>query len=271
MVRTALSILSGNAAASLVLLVRNLLIARLIPVADYGVAATFAIVVSLLEMASALGLQQQIVQSKRGDDPDFQAALQGFQLLRGVVSGGIMVALAGPAADFMGMPEATWAYRVLAVIPVLNAMQHFDIHRLNREMAFGPLIATSLVPAIVSLALVWPLARWFGDWQVMLWALVIQAVLMTAVSHVTARRRWRLRLDRSVMIGALRFGWPLLLNSILLFAVFNGDRVIVARELGPAALGIFSMGVTLTLTPTLVLGKTAQNFFLPQFTRAGDA
>lgn len=271
MVRTALLLLSGNAAASLVLLFRNLFVARLIPVADYGIAATFAVIVSLMELASGLGLQQQIVQSKRGDDPHFQNTLQLFQLLRGIGSGLVVFALAGPMADFMGLPEVTWAYRCLAAIPVLNALQHFDIHRLNREMSFGPVIATQFFPAALSLAAVWPLAAWLDDYRVMLVALLLQAVLMAATSHLVARRRWRLSWDRGIMGDALRFGWPLLINNAMLFAVFQGDRIVVARELGPEVLGIFSMGMTLTLTPTLVLAKSCQNFFLPQLSRLRGA
>ena len=78
MLRKALLILSGNAAASLLLFARNLVIARLIPVEDYGIASTFAIAMSVVEMASQLGLQQMIVQAREGEDPHFQAALQGF-------------------------------------------------------------------------------------------------------------------------------------------------------------------------------------------------
>lgn len=264
MLRKALVILSGNAAASLLLLARNLIVARMIPVADYGVAATFAMAMAVVEMASTLGLQQQIVQSKEGDDPRFQAALQGFQLLRGVIAGGVLLALAGPLAAFLGIPQAAWAYQVLALVPVLNAAQHFDIHRLNRQMRFGPLLLTGFVPAAVSLALVWPLSVWMGDWQVMLWSILAQAALGTLTSHLVAERRWRLAWDGKVIAGSLRFGWPLLVNAGLMFLVFQGDKLIVGRVLGMEALAIFAMGVTLTLTPTLVLAKSAQNLFLPR-------
>ncbi len=271
MLRTALLILSGNAAASMVLLVRNLAVARLISVENYGIAATFALVVSLLEMMSALGLQQQIVQSKEGDDPDFQAALQGFQLLRGILSGATLFLLAGPVADFMNVPEVAWAYRVVALVPVLNAFQHFDVHRLNREMVFGPLLMMQFAPALLSLALVWPFVVWFGDYRVMLGCILVQAAMGVATSHLAARRPWRLRFDRRVISGSLRFGWPLLVNNLLLFAVFNGDRILVGREIGMETLAIFSMGMTLTLTPTLVLAKSTQNFFLPQLSRLWSA
>lgn len=267
MFRPALLILSGNAAASILLLARNLIVARMIPVADYGVAATFAMAMAVVEMASALGLQQQIVQSKSGDDPRFQAALQGFQVLRGVISGIILFALAGPLARFLGIPEVVWAYQVLALVPVFNALVHFDIHRLNRHMRFFPMVVTSTVPAFLALGLVWPLAIWFGDWQVMLWSILAQAAIGAVTSHLVAEQPYRLAWDSKITAGCLQFGWPLLINAALLFLVFQGDKIIVGRILGMEPLAIFSMGVTLTLAPTLVLAKSAQNLLLPKLSR----
>lgn len=263
MLKSALLILSGNAAASLLLLARNLIVARLIPVADYGIASTFAIAMAVVEMMSQLGLQQQIVQAKNGEDPRFQAALQGFQVLRGGISGAALFFLAGPLADFLNVPEAAWAYQVMALVPVLNALTHFDVYRLNRSMVFWPLILTGGVPALLSVLAVWPLALLYGDYKVMLYAIIIQAVMTTAVSHLVATRSYRLVLDRHIMAQSLRFGWPLLVNGILLFGIFQGDKVVVGRELGMETLAIFAMGFTLTLTPTLVMAKSVQNFFLP--------
>ncbi|MCB1333343.1 MAG: oligosaccharide flippase family protein [Roseivivax sp.] len=268
MLRSALLILSGNAAASILTLARNLIVARLISVENYGIAATFAIAMAVVEMASQLGLQQQIVQARNGDDPRFQAALQGFQVLRGAISGVVLFALAWPIARFLGIPEVAWAYQVMAAVPVLNALQHFDIHRLNRHMRFMPLMLTGSVPALLSVVVLWPLSVYMGDYRVMLYSIVVQAVAAALTSHLAAERPYRLVFDRAVMGESLAFGWPLLLNGILLFAVFQGDKLIVGRELGMAPLAIFAMGVTLTLTPTLVMAKSAQNFFLPQLSRA---
>lgn len=268
MLYKALLILSGNAAASLFLLARNLIVARMIPVSDYGVAATFALAMGVVEMASTLGLQQQIIQSKDGDDPRFQAALQGFQLFRGVLAGLALFAAAGPFARFLGIPEVAWAYQILAIVPVLNALQHFDIHRLSRHMRFGPLLMTSAVPAVAALALVWPLAIWLGDWQVMLWSIIVQAGIGALISHLMAERPYRLVWDKVVVLGSLRFGWPLLVNAALMYLVFNGDKLIVSRSLGMEALALFAMGMTLTLTPTLVLAGSASNLFLPRLSEA---
>ncbi len=268
--RKALFLLSGNSATALLTLARNLLVARMLPVADYGIAATFAITMAVVEMASALGLQLQIIQAKDGDDLRFQAALQGFQVLRGALSAVILLAIAHPLAAFFGIPEVAWAYQVLAVMPLLNALQHFDMHRMQRRMVFGPVLATSLLPAVLSLVLIWPLVVWFGDWRAMLWAIIAQGLASMLMSHLVAERPYRLVLDRQIMARNLAFGWPLLLNTILLFLIFNGEKLIVGRELGMEALGIFAMGMTLTLTPTLVMAKSASGYLLPSLSKVSD-
>lgn len=260
-------LLSGNAFASLLLLARNLIVARLISVEDYGIAATFAVAMAVVEMMSALGLQQQIVQAKEGDDPHFQTALQGFQVLRGVISGVALFLIAGPLARFLGIGEVAWAYQLLALVPALNALQHFDIHRMSRQMVFGPMLMTGAAPAFLSVLAIWPLSAWYGDYTVMLYAILIQAAVGTITSHLVAERPYRLAFDREIIGNSLRFGWPILMNGLLMFLVFQGDKLIVGRELGMEPLAIFAMGMTLTLTPTLVLAKSASNYFLPPLSR----
>lgn len=267
MLRSVLLLFTGNAFASLILLARNLLVARLLSVEDYGVASTFALAMAIVEMASDFGLKQQIVQSEVGDDASFQNALQGFQILRGAVSAGLMFIIAPVLAGFLGIPEVVWAYQVLAVVPLINAFVHFDIHRLNREMRFAPMILAQGVPAFASVLMIWPLVALLGDWRSMLWSVIAQSILTVAVSFVFAERPFRPRLDRKVMSASLRFGWPLLVNAILLFLVFQGDKLVVGRASGIEALALFSMGITLTLTPTLVVAKSFQNLFLPVLSR----
>lgn len=267
MLRKLMLILSGNFAASVFLLARNLIVAWLIPVEDYGIAATFLIVIAVVDMTSQLGLQQQIVQARDGDDPRLQAGLQGFQVLRGTIAGAVLFFTADWIAAFMGVPEAAWAYQVLALIPILNALQHFDMHRLNRQMRFGPLLVGNALAGLVSLVAVWPLSIYANDYRVMLYAIVLYFVVSTAYSHLAAERPYRLTLDAAVMKRSLGFGWPLLVNGFLMFAVYQGDKVIVARELGVEQLAFFAMGTTLSLAPQLVASRSLQNFFLPQLSK----
>ena len=270
MFRSALLILSGNTAFFLLILIRNLVIARLISVEDYGVAATFAISMAIVEMMSDLGLQQLIIQDRDGNDPELQSALQGFHLLRACVGAFVLFFMAHPIARFLNIPDIAWAYQLLALVPLANGFLHFDIHRKNRKMVYLPVVLTKTLPAVVSLLLVWPFFLYYGDYRVMLFAILAQILLTVFTSHLVAERAYRLRLDWSVTQRAFRFGWPLLANGVLLFLVFHGEKVIIGRELGMAALAIFAMGFTLTLRPTLVMTSSAQSFFLPQLSAAKD-
>ena len=264
MFKSALLLLSGNIFGSLMLLARNLVVARLTSVEDYGIAATFAISMAVVETMTTLGLHQMIIQDSNGDDPDLQAGLQGFHLLRAVFSGLTLFFLSGPIAQFMGIPEVTWAYQLLALIPLMNGLMHFDNYRMQRHMNYMPSIISSSVPAFLSFLMIWPLFSVFGDYRVMLFSVLAQSAMTIIASHLMADRPYRLSLDKAIMTRAFQFGWPLLINNILLFGVFQGDKMIVGRELGLTTLAIFSMGFTLTLTPTLVAAKSAQSFFLPQ-------
>ena len=270
MFKSVFLLLSGNAFASILLLVRNLVVARLISQEDYGVASTFAISMAVVEIVANVGLQQLIVQDKDGDNPKLQAGLQGFQVLRGVLSTIFMFLIAGPLATFLGVPEVTWAYQILAIQPLIMALYHFDMFRLRRRMLFMPSIMVDVVPALVSLAFIFPMVNVFPDYRLMLYALLVQAVVGLIMSHVMAERRFELSLDGDIIRRSVRFGWPLLINGVLLFIMMNGEKIVVGRELGMAALAIFSMGFTLTLTPTLVVARAMQAFFLTQLSAVQD-
>jgi O-antigen/teichoic acid export membrane protein len=268
MLKKALLLVSGNAFGSALLLVRNLIVARLLSPEDYGIASTFAISMSIVEMMSYLGLQQLIVVDKDGNEPHVQAAMQGFQVLRGSISCILMLAIAHPYAAFLGISHVAWAYELIALIPLVNGFQHFDQHRMKRQMNFRPSVLIGSVPALISVVMLWPLAIWLDDYRIMLASLFVQYFSQVALTHVLAERPYRLAWDRAIVNRSMAFGWPLLLNGIMLFGIFNGERLIVGRELGMASLAIFSMSFTLTLTPTLVLANSIQSFFLPQLSAA---
>ncbi len=270
MLKKAFMLVSGNAFGSALLLVRNLIVARLVSPEDYGIAATFAISMSLVEMLSYIGLNQLIVVDKDGDDPHVQRAMQGFQALRGAAASLVLFAIAHPYARFLGIEHVAWAYQAIALIPLISGFQHFDIHRLKRHLNFRPAVIAQALPPLFSVLALWPLALIYDDYRIMLVALFVQALSMVALSHLAAERRYGLALDLAVMRRAMRFGWPLLLNGVLLFGVFNGERLIVGHELGMGQLAVFSMAITLTLAPTLVMAGACQSLFLPSLSGARE-
>lgn len=255
---------------SVILFLRTIVVARLISVADYGIAATFMISVTIMQLLSNLGLNQMIIQDDDGDDPDFQAGLQGFQMLRGVISAGILFALAAPMAQFLGQPQVVWAYQLLAIVPILTGLAHFDVFRLQRQLSYGPFMASQLLPPLVSVLVIWPLYVAYGDYRVMLGAILAQWVTHLVVTHLVGRRRYRVAFMRDILMRGVRFGWPLLANGVMLFIIYQGERLVVGRELGMATLAIFSMTLSLVQTPMGAVIRAAHQFLLPQLSAVKD-
>ncbi|WP_375262438.1 oligosaccharide flippase family protein [Palleronia sp.] len=268
MLMNAAFLLVGHAGTAACLLARNLAVAALVPAADYGVAVSFAIAMALVEMGTQIGVPSQIVRSTRGEEADWLAAVHGFEIARGALAAAVLFLAAGPIATFLGATDAAWAFRTLALAPLIRGFHNADIHRQMRASRHGPVILVGLCPAVLALAVVFPLAFWLGDWRIMLVSLVLQEGVALAVSHVLSRRPYRARFEASAWGEVVRFGWPILLQGVVLFAAFQGDKLLVARGLGLETLGLFAMGMTLTLTPALILARSVQSAFLPLLSRS---
>ena len=270
MFKTAAALFGSNLSVALLRFARNILVARLLSVENFGIASTFAMTFALLEMAGYLGLDRLLIQTRDGEAPHVQATLQSLQILRGALIGLLLYLTARPLAEFMGVPEAAWGFQLMAVIPFLQGFMHLDIARAQRGMNFGPFMKTAVATECLTLLAVWPLFLVFGDYRVGLFILILQVIVLLVLSHLVAGREYRLGFDRELLIRAFHFGWPLLLNAALLYGVFQGDRLIVANQLGPTELGLFSLAFMLTLVPAKVLAATQTSLFLPKLAALQD-
>ena len=140
MLRTALILAGSSGTLSLMRFGRNVLIARLLGVEDYGIASTFALIMALVEMLSDLGLARFVVQDREGDNPSLVAAIHALGILRGAMLSIAIVVFADPIAAFLGQPDLGWAYRVLALMPLVRAIGTLDSVRQQRTMRFGLMV-----------------------------------------------------------------------------------------------------------------------------------
>ena len=270
MLRTALLLAGSSGALSAMRFGRNVLLARLLGVEDYGIAATFALLMALVETLSDLGLKLFVVRDREGESPGFLAAMQGLSALRGAILAALVFALADPIAALLGQPGLGWAYRLFAVMPLLRSMVHLDVMRQQRAMRFGLMVKADFAGMAASLAALWPLTLWLGDFRVMLGMLMIEQLVYLAAAHLLAERPYRIGWEGSVAARALRFGWPLLAGGMLTLAIMQGERLIVANQYTAVDLGLFSAALTLALAPTLVAQKVVNSMFLPLLARQQD-
>src|SRR5262245_20320582 len=203
--------LSGYALSQVIRFGSNLIMTRLLMPEMFGVAAIGIIVMVGLVMFSDLGLNQSIVQSRRGDDPAFLNTAWALQILRGFVLWGaaLLIALGLHLADNAGMVPAGSVYAdaslpwVIAAITFCLAMGGFRSTKAaeaSRNLALGHLTQIELAAQVVSLIVMLPWA--FFDRSI--WALVagilVGALISTVASHLClpgTPNRWQW--DRSAL------------------------------------------------------------------------
>jgi O-antigen/teichoic acid export membrane protein len=275
-IKGGLSLGSGQIIVQGCSFVRSVIVARLISVEDYGVAAAFAMTLSLLEMISNLSFDKLLVQAPDGNEEEFQKTAQLVQVTRGLINGLILFALAGLIARLFGIPQAVWGFRCLALLPVLRGFLHLDANRMQREMRFGPAVRIDVLSNVLVTLVAWPLAAWFRNYYAMLVLLLMQVAVATVVSQLVAERRYGWSWDRRYARRMFSFGWPLLVNGLLLYGIMQGDRVIIgsARQLFPHAiytlkdLGEYSIAFSVMMAPAMFVTNVSTSLFLPVLSQA---
>jgi len=258
--------------------IRNIIVARLVSPDNFGIAATLWITIALLDMLSNMNVELLLTQADDGDAPAFQRTAQLILAGRGLVCAAVIFALAYPISHLFGAPQAQWAFQLLAVYPLMRGFVHLDVNRFQRQMEFWPYIIVDVASQFVVVIVAYPLARWLHNYSALLWLLLAQGAIYVIGTHLVAQRHYGWTISKVYSRRFFHFGWPLLISSILLFCVSQGDQFLIGSShrlfshafYTPKDLGIYSAALTLTLAPTVFLGKVNAALFLPMLARTKD-
>ncbi len=250
--------------------VRNMLLARLLAKADYGLASVFAMATTLLEIGGSMGFGMQIVQSKEGDTERFQASAHALQFVGGLCSATLLVGLSVPFALLFKVPHSWWAFALLGMVPLCQGLSHLDVARRQRELDYIPLIFVDLVPQLLITIAVWPLVVWLRDYRAIVCLMIAKAICGTAATFVLAQRPYRWGWDRAYILKMLGFGWPLLLSSLVMFGSQQADQMLIGSVFSLNLLANYALAFSLVSIPWFIFSQVGGSLMLPLMSRAQD-
>lgn len=263
----------------LVTFLRGIILARVLGPEQFGLTAILITIAAGLDMIIDGGIDQFVVQNRFGQREDVIAAAQYYRFLAAFVFSTLLVVAAPFVADFVSAPHLSSAIQALALISAARSLvnlsykveQRVGIYRKESLIDFAR-FATEIV---VLLAAAFSLKSY--------WALVIAIAANCAVQLVITNfvfaSRWYGKQSRRSLRLVGRFSLPISMNSILLFAAMQGDRLVIANALAPLQLATFvaasSFGQAGTgLISRITTSMTLSNFGSGQFRtqgRQGDA
>lgn len=175
-----------------------------------------------------------------------------------------------PLAQLLHVSDHAWAFLALAIVPFARGLEHLDNYRFQRELNYLPAALCEVIPHLVITLAAWPLAVWLGDFRVIVYLMVAKAVLGMTVTHVLAVRPYRWYWDSAYARRMWMFGWPLLLNSIAMFAAQQADQFIVAAFVSVSDLASYALALSLVSVPWFIFGPAASSVMLPILSRAQE-
>ena len=268
--RGAWALTLGGVASFALSFLRNLILARLLSKADFGVAALFASALAMLESASRVPFGQQVVQAPAGDSRRFRDTAHTFQVGMAVFGALLLAVLAAVGAGFFAKLDATWAIWALALVPIARGLENLDMFREQRRFNQTPGVLCEFVPQLVVTLAAWPLVLWLRDYRAVLCILVAKPVLGTIMTHLVAYEPYGLAWHRGYLRSMVKFGWPLQLNGLLMFASQQADQFLVAGFLSKEALASYALAFALVNVPWAIFVQPAASLMLSVLSRVQD-
>ncbi|WOH53725.1 oligosaccharide flippase family protein [Bradyrhizobium sp. sBnM-33] len=269
--------LTGFGLSLLIRLGSNLLMTRLLVPEMFGVMAIASTVMVGLAMFSDVGLKQNVVQSKRGGDPDFLNTAWTIQILRGLLTWGVALCLCValqmsarlglfPANNVYAAPSLPYVIGVLSMSAVISGFESTKVFEASRGISLGRITRLEILSQVFGLScmLVWvSLDR-------SIWALVTgslgASLCRTVLSHALlpgTRNHWHL--EPNAFREVIQFGKWILMASVLGFLVNSGDRLLLGGMVDATVLGYYAIASLFVGALEGVLAKIMGDVSFPAF------
>lgn len=249
--------------SEVLVLVRNVILARCLGVEEFGLLTMLALSLRLVEMLTDFSVERLLISSRHAASIGFQASVHGFSLARGGVVGVLLAICAPTLAVFFAQPELALVIAFCGLAPVLKGFAHSDAKLRQRDMDFRSAAWVELNSHIVAITACFAVLLFRADVWVGAAGILGHAIGQLVVSHRAAVRKYYVRFSRRHFKEIAVFGWPLAVNGLLMFAILQGDKLVVAASVTVEELATFSVAMQLALLPALMLNRIANSVLLP--------
>jgi PST family polysaccharide transporter len=260
---------AAQVARLFLMLASQILLARLLLPADFGILAMVAPVLGFVTTLADMGAVQSVVQRPHIT----HRILNSFfwlNFLLTVVLAGVIWGLSPLLAAFYGEPRVMPVATALALLVILTGFSMQQSALLNRTMRFTSLAivdtAAPMTNIVVSAYFAW---HGFGYWALVLGQLasgISSAVLLWTMS--TWRPSWPALSAEAVAM--LKFGGSITVSNVALYLNSVLDNVIIGFYLGEVALGLYDRAWKLAVMPIGQLMAPINRVAVPTLSRLAE-
>jgi len=246
----------------------NIVLTRWLSPEEFGIIGIVTAVLIGLEMFSDVGLRPNIIQSRRGEEPEFIRTAWTIQIIRGIILALAAIAFAWPLASINNEPLLTIVIPVAGLTAIISGFNSTWLLVYSRRMILGKLVILDLAAHFCSLITMMLWAWYYPS----VWALVAgifaNRLLKVIVSHtLLAGTSMKIEWEPQSANELIRFGRWIFISTALGFMVARLDIFVFGSIAGMSMLGIYLLAKNLSCLTVEPLIKLASTILLPMYSR----
>lgn len=242
----------------------NLVLAHALFPEAFAIVAYASIVLQGLQMLSDVGIGPAIVQSPRGEDPDFLNTAWTFQVMRGFILFLATLPLGWTMAWLYGEPQLTWIVPACGLNFLTTGLQSTAVQTCGRSLSLGRLTIWEITEAVLKAAItiVWALL-WPSVWALVGGALIAYTVGLVLTHTILPGIRNRFHWDRDAARALMHFGSWVFVSTMLTFLALQADRLILGKLVPMSVVGVYSIALMFARLPHEVSSRLSQIILFP--------
>ena len=241
----------GGSAVKMVLqLATQIILARILGPAEYGLFALGVLVVGVSTYFSDIGLAYGLIQKKSVSANDVRFVWTWQCFLGLLVSGGIFLS-ANMFAAFFAKPEAEFIFRWLSLVVLINAVTAVSINLLKKELDYKSLQIAQLLSYMlgyVCVGIPLAIAGYGGISLVVSW--IIQAGSNFVILYFQVRHPLALKLWVSDGRQMLSYSLTVLGTNLINWMLNGADKILVGRIFPAYTIGLYTTAFNLVYSPS---------------------
>lgn len=245
----------------------TVILARLLTPADFGLVAIVSTVTIVIGAITELSLAEALLQHRDPSDAHFHSAFT-LNLLRSALLAAIVVASALPLSWIYNDPRLTAPLLVVGASTFLAGAFSPRLVTFQRRLIFWQDFAMGVSQKLAGFVVSIALAVMFRSYWALIFGIVATQLTALIASYVLAPYRPRLMLAK--VRDLLSFSIWLSLGQAVNTLNWRSDQLILGYVLGPATLGVYTVGDNLANMPTREATTPLAQTLFPGFARMID-
>jgi len=219
--------------------ISSIILARLLLPSDFGILAVAVAIVSMMQGLITTGFGSALIQ-KQEKPEDFLNTAWTFELAKYFILFFILFFLAPLFALFFKEPAVIAVLRLISFSLIFQGLTNIGIIYFRKKLDFKRQFIFNVVPQIIYIIVVIPLAFILRNVWALAWASVVRGLVVCAISYIMHPYRPRLDFNINNAKELFNFGKWILGSSIIVMIRNQGITMFVGKFLGIPMLGFYN-------------------------------